>query len=78
LKRKEMQAISRRNPSTKPRASIWTPAHAAPFGRDLELAVIDGHDINAIEFPCRRERDGWTSADDRRPLDIEPTHWRHW
>ena len=54
------------------------PAHAAPFDRDLELAVIDGHDVLAIAFACRREFDGWKNARDRKPLDIDPTHWRYW
>jgi hypothetical protein len=64
--------------AARPQASVWIPIHAAPFDRDIELAVIDGHDINAIEFPCRREIDGWKSAGDRRPVGIDPTHWRHW
>jgi hypothetical protein len=64
--------------TARPRTSVWIPVHAAPFDRDLELAVIDGPEINAIEFPCRREFDGWKSADDLMPLAIDPTHWRYW
>jgi hypothetical protein len=62
----------------KQRASVWIPVHAAPFNRDVELAVIDGPDISAIGFPCRRDPDGWKSAADRRPLAVDPTHWRDW
>ncbi len=70
--------MTRHMAASRPRTSVWIPVHAAPFDRDLELAVIDEHEVNAIGFPCRRESDGWTSAGDRRPLAVDPTHWRHW
>jgi hypothetical protein len=64
--------------AARQRTSVWIPAHGAPFDRDLELAVIDGHDVTAIDYPCRRESDGWKSAREREPLGIDPTHWRYW
>jgi len=64
--------------AARQRTSVWIPAHAAPFDRDIELAVIDGHDVAAVGYPCRRECDGWKNADDRKPLGIDPTHWRYW
>jgi hypothetical protein len=61
---------------TRPRTSVWIPAHAAPFDRDLELCVVNGQHMQVFDFPCRRTEGGWTGAD--RPLEIEPTHWRDW
>jgi len=64
--------------TVRPRTSVWIPVHAAPFDHDLELAVINGPDVDAIEFPCRRESDGWKSVDGHAPVGIDPTHCRYW
>jgi hypothetical protein len=56
----------------------WKPAHSAPFDRDLELAVIDGAEAHTLVFPCRRILGGWIQADNRRHVDVRPTHWREW
>jgi hypothetical protein len=31
----------------------WLPIAAAPRDIDLELCVIDRHEIHALVFPCR-------------------------
>jgi hypothetical protein len=70
--------LTRQIASTKPRTSVWIPAHAAPFNRDLELCVVDGQDVQVFTFPCRRTENGWKDTGGDRPLDIAPTHWRDW
>jgi hypothetical protein len=30
----------------------WKPIDTAPFGRDVELAVINGDGKHALTFPC--------------------------
>ena len=54
----------------------WQPISTAPFGRDLEVAVIDYDGAHALVFPCRRVLDGWAKGD--RRIDVKPTHWRDW
>lgn len=57
----------------------WHPVAAAiPFNTDLELAVLDSKGVHAIVFPCRRILGGWTKADTKKRIDVEPTHWRVW
>jgi hypothetical protein len=51
---------------------------AAPFNRDLELAIIDARGEHAILFPCRRVVGGWIKADTERRIKLFPTHWREW
>ena len=57
---------------------MWHKISSAPFDRDLELAVIDEGGVRAINFPCRRILGGWVKARTRRPVDLQPTHWRDW
>jgi hypothetical protein len=41
---------------------MWQLIVTAPFGCDLELAVIDKDGPHALAFPCRRDSDGWINA----------------
>jgi hypothetical protein len=56
----------------------WQRAASAPFERQLELAVGDGHRHHALVFPCCRVADGWIEARTGRYIDVVPTHWREW
>ena len=56
----------------------WQPIETAPFGRDLELAVIDAVDVYALVFPCRRARFGWVKSMTGVSVDVHPSHWREW
>lgn len=57
---------------------MWQTIATAPLDRDIELAVIDGSDIHALVFPCRRVGDGWINALTYAQIDVHPTHWRAW
>lgn len=57
--------------------SQWLPIKEAPFGVDLELAVLEGAKAHALVFPCRRELKGWRKSDTTREMiDVRPTHWQ--
>ena len=56
----------------------WQPIAAAPYGRDLELAVIDADGPHTLVFPCRRTTDGWVKSGTTQLVDVHPTHWREW
>jgi hypothetical protein len=57
----------------------WKPIDTVPFGRDVELAVINGDGKHALTFACRRTVDGWVNAVTEKQLYfILPTHWRVW
>jgi hypothetical protein len=57
---------------------MWNPISTAPFGRDLELAVIDRGVPHVLAFACRRALNGWINAGTLKPVDVRPTHWRPW
>ena len=57
---------------------MWQSIANAPFGRDLELAVIDISGEHPLVFPCRRALDGWINAITKQRIDVRPTHWRDW
>jgi hypothetical protein len=57
---------------------MWQPISTAPFGCDLELAVIDKDVPHALAFPCRRVSNGWINAKSMKAVDVRPTHWRSW
>ena len=57
---------------------MWALIHTAPFGRDLELAVMEKDEPQALLFPCRRVVGGWVKAETMKRLDVSPTHWRDW
>ena len=58
--------------------AIWKAISTAPFGRDIELAVIEGSHVHALVFACRRTPDGWIKAKSGDRVVINPTHWRPW
>jgi hypothetical protein len=57
---------------------MWQTVANAPFGCDLELAVVDHDGTHALAFACRRIPGGWTNSDTKLRLDVRPTHWRPW
>jgi hypothetical protein len=56
----------------------WHPISTAPFDRDLQVSVIEQGEVHALAFPCRRMQDGWMDVTTRKPVFIDPTHWREW
>ena len=57
---------------------MWEIVADAPFGCDLELAVVDDDGPHALVFPCRRVAGGWANSATSERLDVHPTHWRAW
>jgi hypothetical protein len=57
---------------------MWQPISTAPFGSNLELAVIEREVPHALVFPCRRVLHGWVHAETKSPVHVDPTHWRPW
>jgi hypothetical protein len=55
---------------------VWRPIYAAPCGRDLEVAVIDGSGVHVFALPCCRILGHWCDTQTKRPIEVEPTHWR--
>jgi hypothetical protein len=65
--------------NSRPKQHGWEPLVTAPYGGDLELAVIDlGGGVHALVFPCRRRLEGWIDATTERRVVVWPTHWRKW
>jgi hypothetical protein len=58
--------------------SVWEDISIAPFGCDLELAVIEGGYLHALVFACRRAHNGWINAQTNQRVIVSPTHWRPW
>jgi hypothetical protein len=58
--------------------STWQTIGSAPFGRDLEVAVMDHDGTHPLVFPCRRSLTGWVRAATRERIEVSPTHWREW
>jgi len=56
----------------------WQAVSDAPFGRDIEIAVIKSATPHAVAFPCRRILGGWMDSQSRERLNVQPTHWRDW
>jgi hypothetical protein len=56
----------------------WKPIDTAPFGPDVELAIIDGDGTHAFAFPCRRFVGGWMNVKTKKELSVLPTPWRLW
>ncbi len=54
----------------------WNEIVSASGERELEVAVIDGPGIHPIAFPNRYKDGMWINANTRRPIEINPTHWR--
>jgi hypothetical protein len=57
---------------------MWQIVASAPFGCDLELAVIDYDGTHVLVFPCRRILGGWMNSKTKERLEVRPTHWRPW
>jgi hypothetical protein len=57
---------------------MWQPVSSAPFGRDLQLAVINGEGEHALVFPARRVLGGWIKSETQERIQVHPTHWREW
>ena len=57
---------------------VWEKISAAPYDRDLELAVIEGDRVYALVFACRRTASGWIKTPSMERVTISPTHWRIW
>jgi hypothetical protein len=57
---------------------MWRSIAIAPFGSELELAVIDGEGVHSLVFPCRRVAGGWVDARTGAHIAVWPTHWRPW
>jgi hypothetical protein len=57
---------------------MWQTVANAPFGCDLELAVINYDGTHVLVFPCRRILGGWMKSETKERLDVRPTHWRLW
>jgi hypothetical protein len=56
----------------------WLPVSIAPSDGDLEVCVINGREIHALIFPCRKSGPDWVDAATKKPIAIQPTHWRIW
>jgi hypothetical protein len=48
----------------------WLNIEAAPFDRDLEVAVINSEGTHTVVFACRRILGGWVNAATRAPVKI--------
>lgn len=49
-----------------------------PPDRDLRLAVIEGTEVHALVFPCRRADKSWVNSVTGRTVKIYPTHYQDW
>jgi hypothetical protein len=56
----------------------WLLIATAPFGTEIEVAVIDGCGIHVLVVPVRQTEAGWLNAESNARVDIRPTHWRAW
>ena len=57
---------------------VWETISTAPYGRDLELAVIEGRQVHPLVFACRRTPNGWFKDATHEQVFVNPTHWRLW
>jgi hypothetical protein len=57
----------------------WLPVSIAPDGRNLEICVMDYDGIVlALPYPCHKKGSEWVDAENKKHIDIQPTHWRKW
>jgi hypothetical protein len=49
-----------------------------PADRDLRLAVLDGNNVHALVFPCRRRGQAWVNSNTGQLVEVTPTHWEEW
>ncbi len=59
-------------------SAVWQSIATVPFGRNLELAVIEAGETSALIFPCRHGIGGWINVQTEKWVDVSPTHWRYW
>ena len=52
----------------------WNPIANAPHQRDLQLSVIEGGEVYALVFPCRRKSGQWVDAATGKLVAVQPTH----
>jgi hypothetical protein len=57
---------------------VWHLINSAPYGIELELAIIDDDGKHLYELPCRRAVTGWVDTKWQSRVDFRPTHWRLW
>lgn len=57
---------------------MWHPINSAPYGVELELAIIDDEGEHVYELPSRRAVNGWIDAKWQSAIYFKPTHWRQW
>lgn len=57
---------------------MWKEIRIAPFDRDLQLAVIEGDDVHALVFACRRSSKDWVNSETQEIVVVRSTHWREW
>jgi hypothetical protein len=54
----------------------WLPVSIAPSDGDLEVCVLDYDGIvHALMFPRHKDGAEWVDASNRKPVDIQRTHW---
>ena len=56
----------------------WQPISTAPFGRNLQLSVIERGEVYPLVFPCRRTDSGWVNILTGGRVSVDPSHWREW
>jgi hypothetical protein len=56
----------------------WRPIATAPFDRDLQLSVIEDGEVYSLVFSCHRTTSGWVDVSTKKPVTVDPTHWREW
>jgi hypothetical protein len=56
----------------------WLPVSIAPTDSDLEVCVIEKGVVYPLICPCRRSGADWVDPSTKKPINIEPTHWRLW
>jgi hypothetical protein len=54
----------------------WREIGTAPFGCEIEVAIIDG-DFSVPGGSYLRHDDGWLDAETLRPVELAATHWRY-
>jgi hypothetical protein len=59
-------------------AGKWWPISIAPHNVDLEVGVVDGDGVHRLVFPVHKYAGRWLDASTRKPVNIEPSHWRDW
>ena len=58
--------------------ATWEGVATAPFGLDLELAVIEGKATPSSLGSATMPRGGWVKAATAERVMVQPTHWRAW